>query len=58
MKRRIVDGLEWACTLSHPLLHRRPFLWCGRVCWLSLWSYSLDQRWHTGRWVENVTPRS
>lgn len=52
MKRLIVEGLERLCTLSHPVQHRRPFLWWGRTCWLSHWSDALDQRWGTGRWRE------
>ena len=52
VKGLIVDGLERLCSLTHPVLHRRPFLWFGRVCWLASWSDALDQRWQTNRWGE------
>ena len=49
MKRRIVMGLDSACTLLHPILHRWPFYRCV----LAGWSARLEERWNTGCWDEH-----
>lgn len=51
MKRRLVSALEAACTLTHPIVHRRPWLWLPLpICPLACLSDRLDQRWGTGVW--------
>lgn len=53
VKRWIVSGLENACSVTHPVTHRRPWLWLpirNGWCLLSHWSDALDQRWQTGVW--------
>lgn len=46
MKRFIVAALEKCCTLSHPVVHRRPWLWLRLpICPLATLSFNLGKRW-------------
>ncbi len=46
-KRWIIAGLGNACVATHPIVHRRPWLWINRmpVCPLAHLSSWLGERW-------------
>lgn len=51
VKRWIVRSLERACTLTHSVTFRRPFLWLPMGwCQLAALSDRLDRRWRTEVW--------
>jgi hypothetical protein len=51
LKRLIVRWTETACSLTHPITLRRPWLWLPLpICPLASYSATLDKRWGTGVW--------
>lgn len=48
MRRRLVQVLEYACTWTHPITERRPWLWIGPPHPLTMLAVRLDDRWGTG----------
>jgi len=52
MKYRVVAALEFLCSKTHWLVHRRPFIYVIPPCGLTLLSIRLDDRWNTGYWKD------